>query len=431
MIQKYLKETTKYLLRCYPIIRLYVKRINAMYKMSEEELHHRNEERFLQIFRRAYDKSPFYHHLYSEAGLRKEDITCLEDITKLPVVTKDMVKKHAEEMLTVPKWQVIAGHTSGTTGTPLTLYESWPSIWWNQAYTYSARLRNGFRYGQPLVSLRGNLDRNIMSMKVHISNTLYLSSYCINKDTIRKYYAMILDHEPVAIEGYPSSLYTMALCLKEAGLSLHIPVAFTSSETLLDYQRALIEKQLGTEIFDNYGMTEQTIYLQEAYDHKGYYELPGYSINEYLEDGEICTSLTNEAFPLIRYRSNDVIEMAEANSENSLVVVKKILGRVDDFLICKDGSRVTRVDFVEDGKHIKACQWVQSEVGKLSVLIVPDEGFTDEDKEFVLNETIKRVGKDNMDIEVKLAQIDELRLSKRGKFRLIVNEIPKENSNHA
>lgn len=537
-MKKYLKETAKYLLRCYPVIRPYIKRVDAMYEMSNEELMNRNEKRFLYIFRRAYDKSPFYYRLYKEAGIKKEDIKCLEDIKKLPVITKDMVKKYAQEMLTVPKWQVMVGHTSGTTGTPLTVYSSWPSIWWNQAYTYSARLRNGFKYGQPLVSLRGNLDRNTMHMKVHVSNTLYLSSYCINKDTIKTYYDVIIKHKPVAIEGYPSSLYTLSLCMSEAGLKLDIPVTFTSSETLLDYQRILIEKQLGTEIYDNFGMTEQTIYLQEAFNHQGYYELPGYSINEYLEDGEICTSLTNEAFPLIRYRSNDIIELAELDAEHPQIMVKsvegrkedfllckdggriqrldfifkgvnhvrygqlvqekngflnvnivpdfgfskldeksiennvierigkdnidfkinqiresdlvytkrgkfkflihlssivggvilRVVGRVDDFLICKDGSRVTRVDFVEDGENIKACQWIQKEKGKLLILIVPDDGFTDKDKEFVLDETIKRVGENNMDIEVKLAKLEELRLTKRGKFRLIVNEIPKENN---
>lgn len=429
MIKKYIKETAKYLLRCYPVIRPYIKRVDAMYEMNEEKLMNRNEKRFLYIFRRAYDKSPFYHRLYTEVGIKKEDIKCLEDIKKLPVITKDMVKKYAQEMLTVPKWQVMAGHTSGTTGTPLTVYSSWSSIWWNQAYTYSARLRNGFKYGQPLVSLRGNLDRNTMHMKVHVSNTLYLSSYCINKDTIKSYYELISKHKPVAIEGYPSSLYTLALCMSEAGLKLDIPVAFTSSETLLDYQRTLIEKQLGTEIYDNYGMTEQTIYLQEAFNHQGYYELPGYSINEYLEDGEICTSLTNEAFPLIRYRSNDVIEIAELNTDSPQTIVKSIEGRKDDFLICKDGSRISRLGFVfKEVQHVKCAQLLQSTIGKVTVLVVPNIDFCDADKKLIENETIKRVGENNMDIEVKLAKLEELRLTKRGKFRLIVNEIPKENN---
>lgn len=85
---------------------------------------------------------------------------------------------------------------------------------------------------------------------------------------------------------------------------------------------------------------------------------------------------------------------------------------------------MTRVDFVEDGKHIKACQWIQKEMGKLLVLIVPDEGFTDQDKDFVLEETIKRVGENNMDIEVKLVELTDFWMTRRGKFRLIVNEIP-------
>ena len=80
---------------------------------------------------------------------------------------------------------------------------------------------------------------------------------------------------------------------------------------------------------------------------------------------------------------------------------------------------------MEDGEHIKACQWIQKEKGKLLILIVPDDGFTDKNKEFVLDETIKRVGENNKDIEVKLAKLADLRLSKRSKFRLIVNEIPK------
>lgn len=421
-MKKYLKETAKYLLRCYPVIRPYIKRVDAIYEMSNEELKNRNEERFLYIFRRAYDKSPFYHRLYTEAGIKKEDIKCLEDIKTLPVITKDMVKKHAPEMLTVPKWQVMAGHTSGTTGTPLTVYSSWSSIWWNQAYTYSARLRNGFKYGQPLVSLRGNLDRNTMHMKVHVSNTLYLSSYCINKDTIKNYYDLIIRHKPVAIEGYPSSLYTLALCMSEAGLKLDIPVAFTSSETLLGYQRALIEKQLGTEIYDNYGMTEQTIYLQESHNHHGYYELPGYSINEYLEDGEICTSLTNEAFPLIRYRSNDIIELAELDAEHPQIMVKSVEGRKEDFLLCKDGGRIQRLDFIFKGvNHVRYGQLVQEKNGFLNVNIVPDFGFSKLDEKSIENNVIERIGKDNIDFKINQIRESDLVYTKRGKFKFLIH----------
>ena len=532
-IKKYLFETIKYALRSYPIIRPYIKEVDRLYTMNAEELKQRNEKRFLEIFRRAYDKSPFYHKLYTEEGIRKEDITCLEDIKKLPVITKDMVKKHADEMLTVPRWQVIRANTSGTTGTPLKIYESWPSIWWTQAYTYCSRKRDGFTYGQPLVSLRGHLNRNQTSLKIHLSNTLFLSSYNINSNTVEQYYKKIVMFQPIAIEGYPSSLYSLALFLKDAELELNIPITFTSSETLLDYQRDLIEERLGTEIYDRYSMTERTIFLVESHNHAGYYEAPGFSINEYIDDGEICTSLINDAFPLIRYRSNDIMEIEEATDENPQIVVKRvngrkedylhckdgsrilrldfifkgvkhvkmsqlvqdkedvlsvrvvtekdftdddrnrieqniiarigarnidfrieliteneiqltprgkyefiinlmnvnrggvikrILGRKDDYVICKDGSLVTRIDFIESGQHIKACQWVQEEKGEVIVYIVPDENFTEADARFVKNETLKRVGFDNMEVSTKIVAIEDLIYTQRGKFKLIVRK---------
>lgn len=48
-------------------------------------------------------------------------------------------------------------------------------------------------------------------------------------------------------------------------------------------------------------------------------------------------------------------------------MIKRILGRKDDYVICKDGSLVTRIDFIESGQHIKACQWVQEEKGEVIV----------------------------------------------------------------
>lgn len=421
-IKKYLFETIKYALRSYPIIRPYIKEVDRLYTMNAEELKQRNEKRFLEIFRRAYDKSPFYHKLYTEEGIRKEDITCLEDIKKLPVITKDMVKKHADEMLTVPRWQVIRANTSGTTGTPLKIYESWPSIWWTQAYTYCSRKRDGFTYGQPLVSLRGHLNRNQTSLKIHLSNTLFLSSYNINSNTVEQYYKKIVMFQPIAIEGYPSSLYSLALFLKDAELELNIPITFTSSETLLDYQRDLIEERLGTEIHDRYGMTERTIFLVESHNHAGYYEAPGFSINEYIDDGEICTSLINDAFPMIRYRSNDIMEIEEATDENPQIVVKRVNGRKEDYLHCKDGSRIMRLDFIFKGvKHVKMSQLVQDKEGVLSVRVVPEKDFTDDDRNRIEQNIIARIGAGNIDFRIELITENEIQLTPRGKYKFIIN----------
>ena len=423
-IKSYIKESCKYLLRSYPLIRPYIKEIGGLFEMTPSELNKRNEQRFLEIFNRAYDKSPFYHKLYTEAGIRKEDITCLTDIKKLPIVTKDMIREYADEILTIPRWRALGGFTSGTTGTPLKVYKDWETVWREQASLYVVRSKYGFKYGQPFVSLRGNLGKNDMMLNVHISNTLYFSSYNINPQKVRFYYEHIVKHKPVAIEGYPSSLYMLALLLRDANLQLNIPFAFTSSETLLDYQRELIREQFNTKVYDFYGMTEQTICLAEDIEHNGYFEMPGYSINEYLEDGEICTSLINKAFPLIRYKSNDVIELYD-QEEGKSTKIRGIQGRMDDYLVGKHGEICQRLNQIaKKARHSKAMQMVQTEKGKVRIFIVPDGEFTEKDRVDFQNAFDDYVGVGTLDYEIiQVADIKDLTYSKRGKFKMVINQI--------
>lgn len=423
-MKKYLKETVKYLLRNRVLIAPYINEIEDMYGMSKEELKQRNEQVFLRIFRKAYNKSVFYHKLYTDAGIKIDDIKTLDDIKKLPVLTKDMVRKHADEMIVAPKWKLIINHTSGTTGTPLRVYEDWPSIWREQAYFYCYRKRCGFMYGQPLVSLRGNLEKKDLYLKVHISNTLYLSSYNINEKTVGIYYEQIIRHRPVAIEGYPSSLYSLALLLRDKKLQLHIPVAFTSSESLLDYQRALIEKQFDTNIYDHYGTTERTIRLSETINHNGYYEEPGYSINEYTEDGEITTSLINESFPMIRYKGNDVMDIEELDGNEKQVIVKKIEGRKSSVLIGKDGTQyssalLTRV--FKSMTTIDNAQFIQEKVGAVRLNVVVGNNFTNNDMERLQTVLSEQLSSNNFDIEINKVQVKDLIYTTQGKFNYVVN----------
>lgn len=423
-MKKYLKETVKYLLRNRVLIAPYINEIEDMYGMSKEDLKQRNEQVFLRIFRKAYNKSVFYHKLYTDAGIKIDDIKTLDDIKKLPVLTKDMVRKHADEMIVAPKWKLIINHTSGTTGTPLRVYEDWPSIWREQAYFYCYRKRCGFTYGQPLVSLRGNLEKKDLYLKVHISNTLYLSSYNINEKTVGIYYEQIIRHRPVAIEGYPSSLYSLALLLRDKNLQLHIPVAFTSSESLLDYQRALIEKQFDTNIYDHYGTTERTIRLSETINHNGYYEEPGYSINEYTEDGEITTSLINESFPMIRYKGNDVMDIEELDGNEKQVIVKKIEGRKSSVLIGKDGTQyssalLTRV--FKSMTTIDNAQFIQEKVGQVKLNVVVGNNFTNNDMERLQTVVSEQLSSNNFDIEINKVQVKDLIYTTQGKFNYVVN----------
>lgn len=423
-MNKYLKESIKYLLRSYPVIYPYVKEVERMYNMSHDELQERNERIFLNIFRKAYTKSSFYHKLYTEAGIKLEDIKCLGDISKLPVVTKDMILHQSDALLTTSKWKLLKNRTSGTTGTPLTVFEDWKSIWKEQAYFYCYRKRCGYTYGQPLVSLRGNLGKKDTMMYVHISNTLYLSSYNINEQTVGAYYKGIEKRSPQAIEGYPSSLYNLALLLKDKGLYCNIPVCFTSSENLLDFQRQLIEERFQTKIFDHYGTTERTIRISESIKHDGYFEDPGYSINEYLKDRVVSTSLINSAFPLIRYQSSDVVILKE-NTKDERVSIDRIQGRSGNCIKGKDGSIYNNaaLTFILTYSHnIRYAQFIQKKNGKVLLNIVPEAVFSSQNLDELKQMIDLKIGLSNLELEINLIKEQDLIYTTRNKYSYIISE---------
>lgn len=423
-MNKYLKESIKYLLRSYPVIYPYVKEVERMYNMSHDELQGRNERVFLKIFRKAYTKSSFYHKLYTEAGIKLEDIKCLGDISKLPVVTKDMILHQSDALLTTSKWKLLKNRTSGTTGTPLTVFEDWKSIWKEQAYFYCYRKRCGYIYGQPLVSLRGNLGKKDTMMYVHISNTLYLSSYNINEQTVWAYYKGIEKRSPQAIEGYPSSLYNLALLLKDKGLYCNIPVCFTSSENLLDFQRQLIEERFQTKIFDHYGTTERTIRISESIKHDGYFEDPGYSINEYLKDRVVSTSLINSVFPLIRYQSSDVVILKE-NTKDERVSIDRIQGRSGNCIKGKDGSIYNNaaLTFILTYSHnIRYAQFIQKKNGKVLLNIVPEAVFSSQNLDELKQMIDLKIGLSNLELEINLIKEQDLIYTTRNKYSYIISE---------
>lgn len=435
---KYLRESVKYILRSRIFVQKYVKEIDGMYGMSPEDLRARNERRFLEIFRKAYTQSAYYRGLCEAQGIKStDDIRTLSDIVKLPILTKDMLKKHGKELLTRKEKGLIKNHTSGTTGTPLTVWQDWASVWREQAYFVCYRKRCGYNYGEPLVSLRGNLTRDEISLKVHVSNTLFLSSYNINDKTAETYHRLIEKHHPKAIEGYPSSLYSLALVLRDKGLECHIPVAFTSSETLFDYQRKLIEKVFNTQVYDHYGTTERTIRLEESFDHDGFFEDPGYGIEEYHDDYIISTSLINDVFPLIRYKTDDRIVLRggiEKTPEGFVdyTGIDRVDGRAMTFIIGKDGTKYSdsALTFIfKDTKGVRYSQFIQKEIGKVDLNLVTDKAYTNEVEQKILQLIDKKVGLANMEVSIHHVTEKELKFTSRNKLVLVVSELPDVNSN--
>ncbi len=403
-----------------------MKLLEKLSQLSDERLAERYNDAFLELYRYARLYSPFYTKLYADHGVGINDIKDISDITKLPVINREMIRDHVEDIYnSLDKLKVI-GLTSGTSGTPLTLYRTLFDISIEQGYIRHYRQQHGYTIGQPLLSIRGTLGKKTSFDYFKKANILYISSPDINEGTIDKYYEMVKDFKPVAVEAYPSYLHKFCIELSKKGHVLTIPNAFTSSETLVDFQREMIEPYLNTTIHDWYGNAERTILLAQD-KQMSYKPLPLYSINEYREDHVITTGLISKRFPLIRYEVGDVIDMQHKGFVPDLVnpSIKGIQGRIGDNLDLRDGSVVGCIDHAFKGmEHLDMAQVHQyNTIDPIEIKIVARPAFGPKQENQLRANFVRMVGAETP-LKFVYCNKEDLTYSNNDKFRLVIKNKP-------
>ena len=151
-----------------------------------------------------------------------------------------------------------------------------------------------------------------------------MSSFHLSDDNIIHYIDKLSSYKPAAIEGYPSTLYILAKYMNRNNIVLPMRAAFSSSETLLPFQKEEIEKAFSCNVYDFYGLAERNVFATECEFHDGKHLNFEYGYTEIvndagdrLEEGEkgylVSTSLQNYGMPIIRYKTNDINEFKLGN----------------------------------------------------------------------------------------------------------------------
>lgn len=407
-----IKFFIQYILKFNFLFKYQLNKIKSYKKLNSEELEKLKLKRLKSLLLKS-QKNLFYKNLYKTSNIDINDIKALEDIKKLPIITKEMIKGKEEELLTTNKKFLFKGFTSGSTGSPLTVFYSYLSVLKENAYVWYYREKHGLKFKDPIVSLRGNLTKNELFKFDSFTNTLYLSSYNLNNTNIKLYYEKIKEFKPKAFLGYPSSIYLLAQLFKENSINFDISLVFTSSETLYENQKDFIEQTFNCRICDWYGNAERTIALQKE---NSFYEEPYlYSINEFENDYVITTNLINDSFPLIRYKVDDSFVI-----ENSKI--KAVLGRNDDFIILKDNTKIGRIDHIFKGLNgIKFAQIIQNKINEIEINMVIDnfELFNID----ILKKKIKERLGEEIIYTINYISEEEIIYMNSGKFKMVVNNV--------
>lgn len=400
-----------------------IKEINQLSQLDYSQLLNKYNDAFIAMVKRAYKYSPFYKKLYREHGVNISDIRDLTDIAKLPKIDRHMIKHEVNNIYHGFDFMKVKGLTSGTSGAPLTVYRTPFNIAAEQAYVRQYRAQYGYKFGQPLLSIRGVLGKGKTHEFYKKANILYISSPNINSGTIEMYHKMIKDFGPVAVEAFPSYLYKIVLELEKKGLELKIPNAFTSSEILYGFQREKVEPYFGGVIHDWYGNVERTIGI--AQDGEGEYKpLPLYSINEFTQDNVVTTGLINRTFPLIRYVVDDKV-IVDGHDLLENIVSPKILrieGRAGDTVELNDGSVVGCMDHSFKGvpnlETAQIHQYLLDKSKPLEVKLVVTPAFSPDNEAQLRSNMARMIG--DMPVEFKYVTRDDLTYSANQKYKLII-----------
>lgn len=418
-----------------------LKEITATQWLSESELAQLQAERMRALVRHALQFVPHYRELLNRNGWALTQFETPSDIAKLPLLTKQQVAANpkafvSERPLT---WRFQAS-TSGTSGTPLKLYQDIRAIVREHAFLHRHLEWAGFKDGERTAWWRGDMivpvDQQVppFARVNRVANMLMLSSYHLSFDRAEWYLQSLRSFDPVVIQAYPSSIgflasYLEAIGEKYEGRSLRAII--TSSESLSVDQKAVIERRFGCSVFDHYGSTERVI-LGGTCDKGALHIESDYGLTEWIPttDGDyelVGTGFNNHLMPLIRYRTGDRAVLSEPGTScpcgRSMPVVSRIVGRMDDYVVMEDGRQVGRLDHVFKGvRFVAEAQIVQREAGAVEILVVPSVTVTQMTGEL---EKIRKNAHERLGVEARidLRLVDKIPRTANGKLKLVVSEL--------
>jgi len=408
----------------------------------EEKLREYQRQQIRRVVSEAYRHVPFYRERFDSLGLRPEDIRGPEDLQKLPLLTKEEVRSADRRMVStrLKPWQVKRVTTSGSTGFPMNIYHGPNDMATELAFAWARRYR-GFRRGQRYATFTGlqlipNRQKGPPYWRQNVAmNQRCYSVFHISDETIPYYLEDLERFRPAYILGYASAVYLLAEFILRKGwrLRYYPRVFFSCCEELHDFQRDAIARAFRCRVYDHYGMGEHGASITE-YDcgHKhldldySYVELIPVDEEDGLVVAEVvCTTFINEAWPLIRYRSGDLVlyDPDEPPCPHGVPgpIIRKIYGRTAHCIIDKRGRKFPNVSVIfKKCRNMRAAQVVQERVGEIIVRVVRDDGYTEEDEKNLYRQFRAKFG-DDLDITVEY--VDDIERTSRGKCLMIISRI--------
>jgi len=396
------------------------------------------EEKLAKLLSIAAAEVPYYSN-YWQSQRRIGNRSSIEVLKNWPVLRKEIVRENPQLFKTQSRKLFYRDHTSGTTGSPLVLWQSRSTLqaWYS---LFEARIRRwndlnrSDRWGMLGGQLVTPFDRKDPPFWVwnQASRQLYLSAYHLSEDTASAYAEAMHKHRLVYLLGYPSALTALAEFALSKGISLpKLKCVISNAEPLFDYQRKIIAHAFQTRIVNTYGMSELVCAASECssgsmhlWPEAGLVEILAEESDTAEPEGSsgriIATGLLNQDMPLIRYDTGDLGALAHRDCPcgRQHPILGELVGRMDEMIITLDGRKIGRLDPVfKTDIPVREAQIIQEDLYSIKVLLVPGLGY---DHDSLLQQRLReRVG----DMKITIQQVREIPRGANGKFRAVISHV--------
>jgi len=328
--------------------------LEAIETASRDEVSALQLQRLKWSLRHAYDNVPFHKKAFDEKGVHPDDLKTLADLSHFPFMTKTALRDHYPfGLFAVPRDQILRLHaSSGTTGKSIVVgYTASDLDHWANLVARSIRaaggrkgdmVHNAYGYGMFTGGLGAHAGAERLGCTV----------VPMSGGQTEKQVAQILDFRPQIIMVTPSYALVIAEEFERLGVKpeeISLEIGIFGAEPWGEGMRQEIERKLGIDAIDIYGLTEvigpgvacECIESKDGpviWEDHFYPEIIDPDTGEVLPDGEdgelVFTSLTKQAFPVIRYRTRDLTRLLPPTSR-AFRRMSKITGRSDDMLIVR------------------------------------------------------------------------------------------------
>lgn len=336
-------------------VRKWFKFFGNTFSWDVDQVREYQMQRLIALIGHAVSTVPYYTRSIKEINLKRD--TLADILNDFPILDREAIQSNHKDLIS-SKYdmnKLIKGSSSGTTGIPISYYMDKESESTGNAAGYALWRMSGWNFGQKAIHIWGNQTsvarwNTLQSrLKNSLINQKNIASTLLNDPRgIQQVAHELVRFKPVTIDGYSSSVYTLANYFKENNLNIKsVQRVLTTAENLEPYQQNLIEEVFAP-VGDLYGSGEVLGIATKPAGDSRYYILDPHVIVETVESGIegiyeiLLTDLDNYAMPLIRYKIGDMTDAIlppEQGAKYPFRWFTKIHGRNSDIITLPSGKK--------------------------------------------------------------------------------------------